>query len=142
MREILFRGRRDNGEWVYGYPLYDMADCSLQKQGQCQCSHGGELIAFFAWIDDLHEYGEVEVDPSTVGQYIRRTDKDGTKIFEGDIVDVFFYHGKKDAWRVVVDDIRRIPDIMRGSSVEYVKVVGNIRDNPELLRQKDGEGTE
>ena len=69
MREILFKAKRLDGEWVEGYPVYDRADCTLKRQGKCQCDHDGSLITFFGWIDNLHEYNEVEVDPSTVCQY-------------------------------------------------------------------------
>ena len=75
MREILFKAKRlDNGEWVEGYPVYDRADCNLKRQGKCQCAHDGSLITFFGWIDNLHEYEEVQVDPSTVCQYTGQVD--------------------------------------------------------------------
>ena len=87
MREILFKAKRlDNGEWVEGYPVYDRADCTLKRQGKCQCAHDGSLITFFGWIDNLHEYDEINVDPSTVCEYTGLTDKNGKKVFVGDII--------------------------------------------------------
>ena len=98
MREILFKANRlDNGEWVEGFPVYDHADCSLKRQGKCQCAHDGSLITFFGFVDDLHEYDEIEVDPSTVCQYTGLTDRNGKKIFEGDKITMIFSHGQRTA---------------------------------------------
>ncbi len=161
MREILFRGFHKNengkqkvfvngewikGEWVYGYPVIDTGDCSLKAEGKCFCPHDGTSIFF--WDDDFHEYTDCEIVPETVGQYTGLTDKNGTKIFEGDICRKFksgdcvsvAWHGtmagyvwskRKENNRYIFDfgDLFRVSD-------KY-EVIGNIHDNPELL---DGAG--
>lgn len=108
MREILFRGKRvDNGEWVYGYLC--------------------------------------EVIPETVGQYTGLTDKNGKKIFEGDIVHCI---SNTDCGNCVVifeeGEFRLIPDryyktYTTGGGYHAIRcfikeVIGNIHDNPELLK--------
>lgn len=72
MREILFRGKRvDNGEWAYGW-FYSVKNAFNEKH-------------ILKIIIDVHG-NETFVNPETVGQYTGLTDKNGTKIFENDIL--------------------------------------------------------
>ena len=110
MREILFRGKRiDNGEWVYGYYV-----CLNEK------SH--RIYTGYAETDCGNYYPDFyEVIPETVGQYTGLTDKNGKKIFEGDILKYYVW-GSYECFAVV-----RIGEYEQdGSGDEYpaIKVCG------------------
>ena len=155
MHEILFRGKRiDAREWIEGY-LYRLS----------------EKLSPFIMIKNKGGTA-FEIIPETVGQYTGLTDKNGTKIFEGDIVeydhervttfweevpetykprrshschwenDVFHYKRnyvvewkEKDARWILRNgsdqhDLRLMPMRMHNGVV-----IGNIHDNPELLKE-------
>ena len=123
MREILFRGKRvDNGEWVIGDGIHYPK--SHNWKGTC-------------WIDGMAERVNdwVQVIPETVGQYTGLTDKNGTKIFEGDIVNLLYsdFYGQDRCGKFVYDDMTNTDIIFRIETSHAIEVIGNIHDNPELL---------
>ena len=137
MREILFRGKRiDNGEWVYGTYLHQTLFYGDPVDDHWIIEHGEFDIDF---------YDAYRVISETVGQYTNLTDKNGTKIFEGDIITTKKF-GTPDRKYVVTYDEEIATFIgetrlgcvnhfttFQGDSEEF-EVVGNIHDNPDLLK--------
>ena len=140
MREILFRGKRcDNGEWAQGY--YIRADHHWHNHGIHKDWITLGASANGGWFALHNKYA---VKAETIGQFTGLTDKNGKKIFEGDIIEWFAqgeserpdfgyieYDEQSFAWRVCWQ--KYDPDFMEGMQQEYISVIGNIHDNPELL---------
>ena len=123
MREILFRGKQTNNKkWV--------VDNSVLFFKNATKIYGA-----------LNEWREVEVIPETVGQYTGLTDKNGTKIFEGDIVNyngtnhkvVFETRGESAYFGIEISNIETWRFCLEVPA-KLMNVIGNIHDNPELLR--------
>lgn len=131
-REILFRGKRvDNEEWV---------------EGDLRQDKDLNTVYIFGWNYSVDEGGlqreafEYMVKPETVGQYTGLTDRNGKRIFEGDII-----KGKEKAtYAIRYSDAtasfyakaalpQRMLPCMTIGTMKYYAVIGNIHDNPELL---------
>lgn len=137
MREILFRGKRiDNGEWIYGW--YIKADIHWHKYGVhkdwivCRAIQNGGIC---------NVLGRYAVNPETVGQYTGLCDKNGNKIFEGDIVKFDFYFDNpqlvkwNNEWCAFepIFDARPIHAYPILCDTNRVEVIDNIHDNKNLL---------
>ena len=149
MREILFRGKRaDNGAWETGSLVRVRVGCHDEK----------DYI-----VDKMTGY-HTPVIPETIGEYTGLTDKNGTKIFEGDILR-YSYEYEGSPWlkgRSLTDEDYRTGVVFwqywRGSwavcargkkqninqdvyvycrNPNRVEVIGNIHDNPELLEVRE-----
>ena len=125
MREILFRGKRkDNGKWVEGH----CGEYYSGKENVSCISIPKETISGSLCYD---------VIPETVGQYTGLTDKNGTKIFEGDILHAaqgnFVVRWSESICSFVAGEKERMRPCMNSGTMNCCEVIGNVFDNPELL---------
>ena len=149
MREFLFRGKSvESGEWVYGGLVVDNG-----------CAHIVRQITQHIKRDDYECYA-INVEPASVSQFTGLTDKNGKKVFEGDILR--FNDKYKPYFAEVVFETEDIGScgccysafqgsgfvgkVLPGSKYDYScfsddfkesEIVGNIFDNPELVVKND-----
>lgn len=119
MREILFRGNRvDNGALVYGWL------CRTFSNG---ITRTYIMLPGFPCTVDGFTY--IEVIAETVGQYTGLTDKNGTRIFEGDIIE--WQYGCREKYQVIFEDGHFIGVKEYGFISLYdteFEVIGNIHE--------------
>lgn len=130
MREILFRGKRiDNGEWVYGAFVPDAFE---QTHGE-MVTWG--FIRRYQPNRTVESVEMIEVHRYTIGQYTGLHDKNGKRIFEGDIVkDCDTGTIKTVLWHKSCFILRDTKGFYQWTYYEDEhEVIGNIHDNPELL---------
>lgn len=135
MREILFRGMPDDGsDWVFGDLIHRRI-----------CKH--DIVVIRTEDSGFDNYNEYEVIPKTVGQYAYMTDKKCRQIFTGDIV-------RDNEGKVYLVEFTMSGFFLKYSSYGYhelvplrnfwhahgpiIEVIGNIHDNPELLKESEG----
>lgn len=137
-REILFRGKRtDNGQWVEGdlinsFESVHIANCYFKPSN-----------------DETPEL--TDVHPETIGQFTGLLDKNGKKIFEGDILNVgenlignivFIDNNCEDygdeihsAFHYSINNHNKIVPL-DSYFKNNCKIIGNIHDNPEIEKEK------
>ena len=135
--ECLFRGQRhDTHEWVYG----------------CLLNNKHDMIGFY---NNAYKFEINAVIPETVGQFTGMTDKNGKKIFEGDIIRAITLDTGSEQMAVVCfgnfidenngdeyigfyiefDGIKTtITQLAMEECKNRIEIIGNIYDNPELLK--------
>lgn len=138
MREILFRGKKkDNGEWIEGFFVQQKDKCYI-------CANPYQLMDGYSSKNGQHYgFGDFyEVEQETIGQYAELKDKCRKGIFEGDILS-FTQKGQNAKGVVSVVDgcffaIIEGQKCWLSEGIKRYKgrIVGNIFDNPELLKEE------
>ena len=145
MREILFRGKwLGNGEWVEGYyckiseTTYAFAEDYERNPIPVHHYILQETMTDWGLPNRFDQY---EIDPETICQYTGLKDKSGKRIYENDIIkiensidegigNIEFYGGM---WYVEGKPSNSMYDILEYDDAD-AEVIGNIFDNPELLK--------
>ena len=126
----LYRGKRkDNGEWVEGYYVHAPVRTNVQCIDDYVIKH---LI--------ITSEGLIyEIIPETLGQYTGLNDKNRKNVFEGDILNCCSFSGtvfENDVvyWSDLFLMFKVSKHCLYGDSEQEYEIIGNIHDNPELLK--------
>lgn len=130
MRSIKFRGKTDKGKWVFGFYYEECGNAYIIEDRQQETLLNRNITH--------------KVDPDTIGQFTGLTDQNENKIYEGDIIniidqdEVLVGHGVVqwlDDWGLwyVDGDGHANDGLFDINYNEYLEVIGNTHDNPELI---------
>lgn len=153
MREISFRGKTEKGEWVQSGSIIHFNDEGTEKLFYIPKSNEKSVCVHDADdnIISVEKGTFYKVIPETIGQYTGLTDKNDTKIFEGDIVEGHCHsqwNHRLQRCAIVYDrDSFKSRHYLNYPNEEHyfeykvlfskdVVVIGNIHDNPELLKSE------
>ena len=140
-REIKFRGKRiDDGKWVHG----SYTSMREKNRNNPFCQVESKIFhRIWQWEDgdwNMGGYANYEVIPETVGQYTGLKDKNGVKIYEGDIIE-HTISGNISVHEVYFDNemlefgLRYSGELFHCQFNDEFELVGNIHDNLELLNK-------
>ena len=153
MREIKFRAKSDDKEtqnrWFYGgYAKLDKTTYCFKEDYDRNPDNTVHYIIF----DEMTDWGlpnrhlRASINPETIGQFTGLKDKNGVEIYEGDILRfsdedtaIVKFNEKYSYFMLVpIQDYYFDSDVL-GHGLEYndVEIIGNIWDNPELLKESD-----
>lgn len=129
MKTIKFRGKRKGGKWLYGDLLHRDGEIYILPEDA---------------VDSMNNY---EVIPETVGQFTGLTDGSGKDIYEGDVIGchnpsikhLIFYNEKQGRFMAALNgdienDFIGVCGLDDSRWTGSKKVIGNVYDNPELLK--------
>lgn len=133
-REIKFRGRTHDGKWLYG-DLLRVAGGTLIYYGSPVEAETRELegVGVALMSDEI-----AAVVPETVGQFTGWRDGGGNEIYEGDIA-VAYTYGQGYTGEVIFTEASfgiktKADGILFAGDFHFIDVLGNVFDNPELLK--------
>lgn len=131
-REVLYRGKRvDNGEWIFG----DL----IENQGRFYIYQASNITTLPWDAKNQIAVCGYEIEPETRGEYTGLKDRNGKRIFEGDVVETpwdGWSHGRLVHYKngLFKAGTTSLCSFIGADSPEYhCEVIGNIHDNPELV---------